>query len=262
MRFYYEINNNFTDRQSNLASLKLLITKIININDNEILGGGSPTNMSEFYSLAKDINGVPIDNSTTNQELVRKWWSKNKHTLSWIDLLSMILPILDPSKMPPHSNPIDAVIGDQLRYSSPTEKVQGHTLSNEILGDYGLALNEIEGLTNTEVNGYTKDNYMVKVDDNTTYNNVYNWVYEKEKGVLPRISYLVNVYLQYNKGDITKILSCIAEGVAELRKSEFNKYSPLLYQINSGGEIVPLTDSITAYFTKDAAEDALNAVSK
>ena len=70
------------------------------------------------------------------------------------------------------------------------------------------------------------------------------------------------LHLQYNKGDITKILSCIAEGVAELRKSEFNKYSPLLYQINSGGEIVPLTDSITAYFTKNAAEDALNAVSK
>ena len=52
LRFYYEINNNFTDRHSNLAYLKLLITKIININDNEILGGGSP-NMSEFYSLRR-----------------------------------------------------------------------------------------------------------------------------------------------------------------------------------------------------------------
>ena len=40
MRHYYKINNSFTKRHSNLASLKLLVEYIINISTNG-LGGGA-----------------------------------------------------------------------------------------------------------------------------------------------------------------------------------------------------------------------------
>ena len=112
--------------------------------------------MEEYYA---DNNGIKV------QEQVKQWWSNNKRNLGWIDVLSMILPVLDPSKMYPHADQTDTTVGNQLHYSSVTP-VQGHTLSTDILNEYGsfkgVTLTNIEGLIGIEVKGYTKDNYMVK----------------------------------------------------------------------------------------------------
>ena len=173
--------------------------------------------------------------------------------------------------MYPHLDQSDTSIGNQLHYSSDTP-VSGHTLSRTIFVEYGTyqnttskTLNQIKGLTDIQVNGYTKDNYMEKSTSGVQganhppsptgdyVSNVSNWIYEKEGGVLPRISYLVNVYLQYNKNEIPRILSCISEGVTELLKTEFNKYSPLFYQKLDNGDYIPNSEQNTSgkvYFTK------------
>jgi hypothetical protein len=266
MRHYYEVNNVF----GTFGNLKELITKILSVTTNSRLGGGAETGMNDYYELAKDEYGKEI--GLTHQQIVLKWWLLHRDRLSWIDVLSMILPILDPSKMSPHLNQQDTNIGNSLHYSATTS-VPPHTLSRTITDEYGYyegnssgkTLTQIIGLTDLEVNGYTKDNYMVKMSssnaqaanhtnpDNTYVSNTNQWIYEKDRGLLPRISYLVNIYLQFNKSEIPRVLSCVAEGVSELIKTEFNKYSPLFYQKLDNGDYVPHSnDNITGkvYFTK------------
>ena len=257
MRHFYKVNNISTKRDTNLPSLKIILERIIIETD---LGDYAIIGMEDYFSTTKQDPSV--------HKQVKSWWDNYSENLGWIDVLSMILPILDPSKMFPHNDQSDTRVGGQLHYASDVA-VNPHILSSSMLT--GKDEKYLQGLRDVTVYSYTKDNYLA-IDtpssisgvqsanhtNNTYVSNVNNWVYEKDKGVLPRISYLVNVYLQKNKQDITKILSCIDEGLKELRKSEFNKYSPLFYQIN-GTEVVPHhVDSSTAYFTKEAAEAVIN----
>lgn len=240
---YNYIKNN---RLGALAELKSYILSAIQQNETDM-------NYTGYFSNAIDYETGKVitdnkGNLMTNRDVLKAWWLENRKKLGNIDILSMILPIINPEQI---THETDTLLGMYYANNDSGKGIQYRSTAN---------IKNIKGYTNINIMGYPKDNYIKLIDENDvnseTRNHIANkWMYNGGN-ILPRISYLFNRYIldmsiKDPDSDIyDKLYNSINRCFMEIATdNNYNKLSPLYF--NREGTALSNSD-LEGYFTKDS----------
>ena len=187
----------------------------------------------------------------TNRDVLKQWWIHNNEKLSNSDILSMILPIIKPVA---HEN-LDKIL--EMYY---THNDNGKGIEYKFPGEG----TKIKGYTDITIKGYPKDNYIKLIDENDLNSETRNYIENKWMynggNILPRISYLFNMYLyeqlEVKKEDQYKLVyDAINTCLMQISTNDnYSKFATLYFN-EDGTPLDSESNELVGYFTRKSIND-------